>query len=218
MHHISQGFYQFQPVANLASSIKSSIGRVFFQSWGGFDLAVTVCAGQVMRGMNLTVTALGFRRTGVGVRGLDLAGILSSYPRFLYYLRFLTGAASIASIFSVNVAQWHQMTAFERAAAQMKGLRCSFPPYFVAAMTPAGWPVAAMSGNTYEMLERGFAPSAEEAKMTLFRLRQKLRWSRAGMAAFIGVSQSVLRRWETGRTSTEWRGAAIDLATGFAGA
>ena len=130
MHHISQRFYQFPPVANLASSIKSSIGRVFFQSWGGFDLAVTVCAGQVMRGMNLTVTALGFRRTWAGVRGLDFAGILSSYPRFLYYLRFLTGAASIASIFSVNVAQWHQMTAFERAAAQMKGLRCSLPAVF----------------------------------------------------------------------------------------
>ena len=90
------------------------------------------------------------------------------------------------------------MTAFERAAAQMKGLRCSFPPYFVAAMTPAGWPVAAMSGDTYEMLERGLAPTAEEVKVTLFRLRQKLRWSRAGMAAFVGVNQSVLRRWETG--------------------
>lgn len=91
------------------------------------------------------------------------------------------------------------MTAFERAAAQMEGLRCSFPPYFVAAMTSDGWPVAALSGDTYEMLERGLAPTAEEAKMTLFRLRQKLRWSRAGIAAFLGVSQSVLRRWETGQ-------------------
>jgi DNA-binding transcriptional regulator YiaG len=91
------------------------------------------------------------------------------------------------------------MTPFELATDQMKGLRCSFPPYCVAAVTPAGWPVAAMSGATYEMLERGFAPTADEAKMTLFRLRQKLRWSRAGMAAFMGVSQSVLRRWETGQ-------------------
>jgi DNA-binding transcriptional regulator YiaG len=65
-------------------------------------------------------------------------------------------------------------------------------------MTPAGWPVAAMSGDTYEMLERGFAPAASEAQVTLFRLRQKLHWSRAGMAAFLGVSRSVLRRWETG--------------------
>jgi DNA-binding transcriptional regulator YiaG len=90
------------------------------------------------------------------------------------------------------------MTTFKVAADQMKGLRCSWPPYFVAQMTPAGWPVAAMSGNTYEMLERGFAPTAAEAQVTLFRLRQKLRWSRTGMAAFLGVSQSVLRRWETG--------------------
>jgi DNA-binding transcriptional regulator YiaG len=90
------------------------------------------------------------------------------------------------------------MTTFELAADQMKGLRCSFPPYFVGTMTPTGWPVAAMSGNTYEMLERGFAPTAEEAQVTLFRLRQKLRWSRTCMAAFMGVSQSVLRRWETG--------------------
>jgi DNA-binding transcriptional regulator YiaG len=81
---------------------------------------------------------------------------------------------------------------------QLKGLRCSFPPYYVGTMTPDGWPVATLSGNTYELLERGFAPTAKEARVTLFRLRQKLRWSRTTMAAFLGVSQSVLRRWETG--------------------
>jgi DNA-binding transcriptional regulator YiaG len=80
----------------------------------------------------------------------------------------------------------------------MKGLRCSFPPYFVAAMTPDGWPVATMSGETYELLERGHAPTAHESRMTLLRLRQKLRWSRPGMAAFMGVSRAVMRRWETG--------------------
>ena len=87
-------------------------------------------------------------------------------------------------------------------------------------MTPAGWPVAAMSGNTYELLERGFAPSAEEAQVTLFRLRPgKLRWSRAGMAAFVGVDKSVLRRWETGERRAKRRGAGwSDLAHGFAGA
>jgi DNA-binding transcriptional regulator YiaG len=56
-----------------------------------------------------------------------------------------------------------------------------------------------MSGDTYEMLERGLAPAAEEAKVTLIRLRQKLRWSRASLAAFLGVNRSVLRRWETGQ-------------------
>jgi DNA-binding XRE family transcriptional regulator len=95
---------------------------------------------------------------------------------------------------------WHigTMTTFELATDQMKGLRCSFPPYYTAAVTPAGWPVAAMPGATYEMLERGFAPTAGDAQVTLFRLRQKLRWSRPMLAAYMGVNRSVLRRWETG--------------------
>jgi DNA-binding transcriptional regulator YiaG len=80
----------------------------------------------------------------------------------------------------------------------MAGLRCSFPPYYVAAMAADGGPVAALPGDTYEMLERGLAPTAHECRMTLIRLRQTLRWSRAGMAAFMGVERGVLRRWETG--------------------
>ena len=90
------------------------------------------------------------------------------------------------------------MTTSERVAAQMSALRCSYPPYFVGALTPDGWPVAVMSGNTYKDLERGFAPTSGEAEMMVFRLRQKLRWSRPGMAAFMGISEHVLRRWETG--------------------
>jgi DNA-binding transcriptional regulator YiaG len=90
------------------------------------------------------------------------------------------------------------MTTLELAAAQMKGLRCSYPPYYVAAMTPAGWPVGALSGKSYKMLEKGLAPSAGECRVMLYRLRQQLRWSRPALAAFMGVSQSVLRRWENG--------------------
>src|ERR1035438_1678460 len=101
------------------------------------------------------------------------------------------------------------MTIFERATAQLKGLRCSFPPYCVAAMAADGEPVAALPGDTYEMLERGLAPSAHESRMALIRLRQKLRWSRAGMAAYLGVNRSVLRRWETGERNTS--GAARRL-------
>jgi len=128
---------------------------------------------------------------------VNCRALIKRHGAFPNFLRFLTG---VASPLSLSLSTWHigTVTTLELAADQMKGLRCSFPPYFVAAMTPAGWPVAAMSGDTYEMLERGFAPTAEEAQMTLFRLRQKLRWSRAGMAAFLGVGQSVLRRWETG--------------------
>lgn len=90
------------------------------------------------------------------------------------------------------------MTAIERSKAQMKGLRCSFPPYYVAAMGADGEPVAALPGDTFAMLERGLAPTAGEIRVTLIRLRQTLRWSRAGMAAFLGVDRSVLRRWESG--------------------
>ena len=128
---------------------------------------------------------------------MNCRALIKRHGAFPNFLRFLTG---VASPLSLSLSTWHigTVTTLELAADQMKGLRCNFPPYFVAAMTPAGWPVAAMSGDTYEMLERGFAPTAEEAQMTLFRLRQKLRWSRAGMAAFLGVGQSVLRRWETG--------------------
>lgn len=80
----------------------------------------------------------------------------------------------------------------------MKGLRCSFPPYYVAAMAADGEPIAALPGDTFGMLERGLAPSAGQVRGTLRRLRKKLRWSRAMLAAFIGVDPSVLRRWEVG--------------------
>ena len=55
-----------------------------------------------------------------------------------------------------------------------------------------------MPGDTYEMLERGFAPTGGEAQVALIRLRKKLRWSRPMLAAYLGVSRGVLRRWETG--------------------
>jgi transcriptional regulator with XRE-family HTH domain len=48
------------------------------------------------------------------------------------------------------------------------------------------------------MLERGYAPSAVDCRQRLIRFRQATRWSRPAMAAFMGVSRDVLRRWETG--------------------
>ena len=97
-----------------------------------------------------------------------------------------------ASLLSLSLETWHidPMTAIERARAQMKGLRCSFPPYYVAAMGADGEPVAALPGDMFSMLERGLAPAAGEIRVTLIRLRQTLRWSRAGMAAFLGVDRN----------------------------
>lgn len=110
------------------------------------------------------------------------------------------GMARLFYLLSYSLSTWHlaTITAFERAAVQMQGLRCAVPPYYVAGMSADGEPVVALPGDTYEMLERGLAPTAQESRMTLIRLRQTLRWSRAGMAAYLGVNRGVLRRWETG--------------------
>jgi hypothetical protein len=88
---------------------------------------------------------------------------------------------------------WHigTMTAFEQTATQLKGLRCSVPPYYVGLVLPDGVPVVAYSGKAYEMLERGFAPPAEEIRLLLIGLR---------------------------RTPAQQCGATIDLAAGLAGA
>lgn len=90
------------------------------------------------------------------------------------------------------------MNLSELTKEQMKGLRCSYPPYNVATMTPAGWPVGALAGASYKMLERGLAPTAGECKDILIRLRQNFRWSRSMLGAFMGVSREVVRRWENG--------------------
>jgi len=86
----------------------------------------------------------------------------------------------------------------KRAKAKMGNLRCSIPPYYLVARSTDGEPVVAMPGDTFGMLERGYAPSALECAQLLIRFRRTTRWSRPAMAAFMGVSPNVLRRWETG--------------------
>lgn len=78
-----------------------------------------------------------------------------------------------------------------------KDMRYSVPPYYVG-LVDQGLPIVSIPGDTYEMLERGFAPTADEVRRQLIELRQELRWPRSMLAAFLGVSRSVLRRWETG--------------------
>lgn len=90
------------------------------------------------------------------------------------------------------------MDSLTRAKAQMEGLRCSYPPYYVAAQSLGGDPVAAFPGQVYNQLQRGFAPSVEESRLMLIELRKMIRWSRSSMAAFLGVNENSLRRWETG--------------------
>lgn len=79
-----------------------------------------------------------------------------------------------------------------------KGLRFSLPPYMVAAVSSEGHEIVSLPGDTYEMLERGFAPSAAKSRRLLVELRQKLNWSRPQLSAFMGVSLQVVRSWECG--------------------
>ncbi|HEY2329251.1 MAG TPA: helix-turn-helix domain-containing protein [Verrucomicrobiae bacterium] len=55
-------------------------------------------------------------------------------------------------------------------------------------------------------------------RSNFIRLRQKLRWSRAGMAAFLGVDRSVLRRWETGERNPSGAARRLIWLLDFAGA
>ena len=80
----------------------------------------------------------------------------------------------------------------------MGKLRCAMPPYYLAARATDGEPLPVLPGVIFETLERGYAPSAFECRQRLIHFRQTTRWSRPAMAAFMGVSRDVLRRWESG--------------------
>jgi hypothetical protein len=96
----------------------------------------------------------------------------------------------------------------QRQISQGKTLRYSFPPYYVGVIDE-GVPVASLPGDLYEDLARHYAPPAIEVRQMLLRLRRTLRWSRSTLAAFLGVSREVIRRWETGERNP--RGAARRL-------
>ncbi len=93
---------------------------------------------------------------------------------------------------------WHSDGMENKPESRKGTLRYSFPPYYVGTVD-AGLPMMSLPGDLYEGLERGFAPTAAEASGTLRDLREKLRWSRPMLAAFLGVSRDVVRRWETGQ-------------------
>jgi transcriptional regulator with XRE-family HTH domain len=106
-----------------------------------------------------------------------------------------------ASLLYTIAPIWHSVymsNNLNKAKAKMGNLRCAIPPYYLVARSADGEPVVAMPGDTFGMLERGYAPSALECAQLLIRFRRTTRWSRPAMAAFMGVSPQVLRRWETG--------------------
>lgn len=54
-----------------------------------------------------------------------------------------------------------------------------------------GFAIMSLPGDLFECLERGFAPSAVEASGMLSALRQKMRWSRPMLTAFMGVGRKM---------------------------
>jgi hypothetical protein len=55
-----------------------------------------------------------------------------------------------------------------------------------------------VSGESGLNYARVYAPSSEEIRSMLLQLRRRQRWSRAHLAAVLGISKHVLRRWEDG--------------------
>jgi DNA-binding XRE family transcriptional regulator len=86
----------------------------------------------------------------------------------------------------------------EKTESQADTLRFAIPPYIVGLRLPGDVVDVMYPGWLYKSLEEGFAPGAGEIRAVLIRLRQTLRWSRAGMAALLGVSQTVVKAWESG--------------------
>lgn len=85
----------------------------------------------------------------------------------------------------------------ESEITKKDALRFAVPPHFVGVLLPNGLDMIC-PGSAYKALEKRFAPSPEEIQDLLIGLRQKLRWSRAGMAALLGASEHAVRAWETG--------------------
>jgi DNA-binding transcriptional regulator YiaG len=72
--------------------------------------------------------------------------------------------------------------------------------------------VAELPATTFALLERAYAPTAEEIRQNLIALRSRLGWSRKMLGAICGVSQSVIRRWESGERHPLRGGSTADLA------
>jgi len=86
------------------------------------------------------------------------------------------------------------------------------PPYFLFGFYE-GLPLPNCAGEVWGRLQRWFAPSAEEVRATLIRLRKELAWSRAALAAFLGVGKNTLKAWETGERKPNraaWRLGVAD--------
>jgi len=79
-----------------------------------------------------------------------------------------------------------------------RAMRYSFPPYYLGTVDQ-DMPIACLPGKNYAIVGDSVAPTGAEIRLMLIDMRQKLRWSRSMLAAYMGVSHDVVRRWETGQ-------------------
>jgi hypothetical protein len=85
----------------------------------------------------------------------------------------------------------------EEKSAQDQPLRFAVPPHFIRGLTPDDIADMMYPGGWEEWLKAHHA-GADEIRDVLINLRYNLHWSRAVMARFLGVSQNVVKAWETG--------------------
>jgi len=107
-----------------------------------------------------------------------------------------------APLLAERASRWHIGVVLEEKIVKKPNkkpsLRHSFPPYYLGVLD-ADVPLLCYPGDTYEILERSLMPTGEEVRQMLLTMRRELRWSRPALAAFMGVSRDVIRRWETGQ-------------------
>lgn len=56
-----------------------------------------------------------------------------------------------------------------------------------------------VSGKVGQAMSRVWGPSSAETRQAILDLRRQMKWSRALLAAVMGISTDTLRRWEEGR-------------------
>ena len=79
-----------------------------------------------------------------------------------------------------------------------EALRFSRPPHTVF-LWDGPKPKFTNPGNVLKLLGNGLAPTSNEVRAMLLKLRKELLWSRDRMSGVLGLSRDVVRRWQTGQ-------------------
>ena len=85
----------------------------------------------------------------------------------------------------------------EKTPSQNRPLRFSVPPNFIRGLTPYDIADMTYPGGLEEWF-KARRTGAGDIREVLISLRYNLHWSRHDMATLLGVSQNVVKAWETG--------------------